>query len=101
MSSETTSSGDDPGGLIGDAYAMGAEFPGPAQDLFLDWALRLKDTTPQAAAARLLQRHRDAVVAHDSALGELVRLLEEAARDSGMIVSKRRGGRARRNIQTG
>ena len=32
---------EDPVGLIGQALAMGAEFPGPAEDVLLSWILKL------------------------------------------------------------
>jgi|GEM_PF-1099046 len=49
---------DDPGGLIGQAFAMGSDFPGPAEDLLLSWMLRLPaGTDASLAAQRLFQRY--------------------------------------------
>ena len=49
---------DDPAGLIAGAFAMGGAFPGPAEDVFLGWLLRLGEGVEVAAAAgRLLARY--------------------------------------------
>ena len=46
---------DDPGGAIKEALLMGPDFPGPAEDLMLAWAMRLGVEHDAAeAAARLL-----------------------------------------------
>lgn len=80
---------DDPGGLLGEAFAMGEAFPGPAEDLLLAWALRLPDGADTAAAARsLLKRHGLAEgPLPPGAGGRLAALLREAA--SGSLPARR------------
>lgn len=88
---------DDPGGLIGEAFAMGADFPGPAEDLFLAWSLRLPvGCDSAAAAARLLQRYAstDGETPAD-ACGRLAELLRQAAQSGPLPTGRRRGRRAR------
>ncbi len=49
----------DPKRLIEQAFEMGAEFPGPAEDLLLSWILSLPaDADAPAIAALLAERHR-------------------------------------------
>jgi hypothetical protein len=90
---------DDPQGLIGQVLAMGAEFPGPANDVLLSWLLELKDRAdPAEAAARLIARHRlSGPPFPPGPLGELIRLLHETARYSpdqlNDMAGRRRGGR--------
>jgi len=49
---------DDPKSLIFEAFSMGPEFPGPAEDLLLSWILSLDTTVdPRAAAIRLVAKH--------------------------------------------
>lgn len=49
---------DDPKSLIFEAFAMGPEFPGPAEDLLLSWMLSLDTAVdPRAAAIRLVAKH--------------------------------------------
>lgn len=88
---------DDPGGLIGQAFAMGDEFPGPAEDLLLSWMLRLpQGADASAAAGRLLQRYLDGrdLPSHPPSL-RLVELLRETAEAPS---GARRGGRRRRAV---
>src|SRR5437016_14658000 len=75
---------DDPHGLIGQVLAMGADFPGPAGDILLSWLLDLKDRTERSkAAANLIERHGLAGRPFPPGpLGELIRLLHQAARHS-------------------
>ena len=56
---------EDPVGLIGQALAMGAEFPGPAEDVLLSWMLKLDAAIDPIAAAATILRH------HGLAQGEL------------------------------
>jgi hypothetical protein len=59
---------EDPKRLIEQAFEMGAEFPGPAEDLLLSWMLSLPvDADAPAIAARLAERYGAAL----SALGDL------------------------------
>ena len=67
---------EDPGGLIAEALALGADFPGPAEDLLLAWSLRLAEDLPaQEAARRLIERHGLAAAALPGAAGRLVAAL--------------------------
>jgi hypothetical protein len=85
---------EDPVGLIGQALAMGADFPGPAEDVLLSWMLKLDAAIDPIAAAATLVRHygiaEGDIPAGES--GKLVRLLREtaAATPGG---ARRRGGR--------
>lgn len=91
---------DDPGGLIREALDLGADFPGPAEDLLLSWSLRLADDQPPAAAARsLLRRYgHEAGPLPPGAAGRLVALLRQAAQEPPDGPTRRRGGwRARRS----
>lgn len=89
---------DDPGGLIREAFNMGAEFPGPAQDLLLAWLLSLGNEIDPAQAARRL------IVAYDientpppaGPCGELAALLRQTAEtDSQQLTAGRRRKRRR------
>lgn len=72
---------DDPGGLIKEILDMGAEFPGPAEDILVAWMLRLgEDRDPAAAARRLLDSYGIAEgPLPDDACGRVVELLRQAA----------------------
>jgi len=96
-------SDDDPGGLIGQALAMGPEFPGPAEDLLLAWSLRLPEGGEAAAAGSLLRRHGlEQGALPDDPRGRLVALLRQAAADGGYARRGRRGGwRGRRGLAEG
>ena len=48
---------EDPVDLIGQALAMGPDFPGPAEDVLLSWMLKLDDELDPVAAAAVLLRH--------------------------------------------
>jgi hypothetical protein len=85
---------EDPVGLIGQALAMGPDFPGPAEDVLLSWMLKLDAAIDPVAAAAALVRHYG-IAEGDLPTGEcgkLVRLLREtaAATPGG---ARRRGGR--------
>lgn len=88
---------DDPGGLIGEAFAMGSDFPGPAEDLFLAWSLRLPvGCDSAAAAARLLQRYGSTESEPGAdACGRLAELLRQASQSGPLPRGRRRGRRGR------
>lgn len=90
---------DDPGGLIAEALALGADFPGPAEDLLLAWSLRLADDLPaQEAAKQLIERLGLANATPAGAAGRLVELLRQTAAADGTKSGRRRGGwRGRRS----
>jgi hypothetical protein len=84
---------EDPVGLIGQALAMGAEFPGPAEDVLLSWILKLDPEIDPPSAAAVLVRHYGVAEGPlpPGEGGKLIRLLREtAASHSGQP------GRARR-----
>lgn len=87
---------DDPGGLIHEALAAGADFAGPAEDLLLAWTLRLGDSVdPRAAARRLLDARALAEgPLPEGAAGQLVALLRQTA-EAQLIAKRRRGGSPR------
>ncbi len=72
---------EDPVGLIGQALAMGAEFPGPAEDVLLSWILKLDAGLDPVAAAGVLLRHYGIGEGPlpPGQLGRLIRLLRETA----------------------
>lgn len=91
---------EDPGGLIGDALDLGAEFPGPAEDLLLSWTLRLgPGVEAQQAARTLLERYAPkADKPSPGAAGRLVELLRATATQGAPLRGRRRGGwRGRRS----
>jgi hypothetical protein len=84
---------DDPKSLIKEAFAMGAEFPGPAEDLLLSWILSLDGAAdPRAAAARLLAKHAgDPAHLGNDHIRRLADLLQQTAQTD----PAQRGGRGR------
>ena len=72
---------DDPGGLIKEVLDMGAEFPGPAEDILVAWMLRLgQGQDPAEAARRLLDSYGIAEgELPDDARGRVIGLLRQAA----------------------
>jgi hypothetical protein len=86
----------DPKRLIEQAFEMGAEFPGPAEDLLLSWMLSLPaDADAPAIAALLSERHR-AGVAHlveQHPARRLLSLLDQTATAGAARAAGRRGGR--------
>lgn len=86
----------DPKRLIEQAFEMGEEFPGPAEDLLLSWMLSLPaDADAPGIAALLADRHR-AQVAHladKHPARRLLILLEQTAAASAARAQGRRGGR--------
>lgn len=88
--------GEDPKRLIEQAFAMGAEFPGPAEDLLLSWMLSLPaEADAPAIAANLTTRYQP--IAEGLPAGHpLVRLhllLQQTARAGAERAAGRRGGR--------
>jgi hypothetical protein len=86
----------DPKRLIEQAFDMGAEFPGPAEDLLLSWMLSLPaEADVPAIAALLAERHRPGVtefaLAHP--IRRLLILLEQTAAAGAAKTQGRRGGR--------
>ena len=72
----------DPKSLLEQAFDMGEEFPGPAEDLLLSWLLSLgADQPPATAAATLLPRFTESLAGKDDALPivKLHRLLQQVA----------------------
>lgn len=96
----------DPKRLIEQAFEMGAEFPGPAEDLLLSWMLSLAvDADAPAIAARLAVRYRPALDSALETLGDqganhpiarLHLLLEQTATAGAERGRGRRGGRRSR-----
>ena len=83
---------DDPGGLIGQALAMGPDFPGPAEDLLLSWMLQLPEGADASSAARrLLERYVSSEeLPSDHHCARLLELLRQTA---DAPPAARRGGR--------
>jgi hypothetical protein len=72
----------DPKSLLHQAFEMGDEFPGPAEDLLLSWLLSLgADQHPAEAAKVLLPRFAAELAGKSDALPimKLHRLLEQVA----------------------
>ena len=90
---------EDPVGLIGQALAMGTEFPGPAEDVLLSWILKLDPDLDPAAAAAVLVRHYGVAEGPlpPGESGKLIRLLREtaAAPSAGKAAGRRRGRQPR------
>jgi hypothetical protein len=86
----------DPKRLIEQAFEMGAEFPGPAEDLLLSWMLSLPaDADAPAFAGLLAERHRSQVVDLEEKhpARRLLTLLEQTAAAGAARAQGRRGGR--------
>lgn len=87
---------EDPKRLIEQAFEMGAEFPGPAEDLLLSWMLSLPaGADAPAIAAVLAERHRAGVahLADKHPARRLLALLEQTAVAGAARAQGRRGGR--------
>ncbi len=86
---------EDPGAILKDSLAMGADFPGPAEDALLAWTLRLEpEIDMQAAARTLIERYGLARGEGESPHARLIALLHETA-DKGTAFAgagRRRGG---------
>lgn len=91
--------GEDPKRLIEQAFAMGSEFPGPAEDLLLSWMLSLPaEADAPAIAAILAERYRGSLpggVDPRHPLARLLNLLEQTA------VAGAERGRGRRRGRRG
>ncbi|HVJ43302.1 MAG TPA: hypothetical protein VM639_17510 [Dongiaceae bacterium] len=84
---------DDPKSLISEAFAMGDEFPGPAEDLLLSWMLSLDVAAdPRAAAVRLAARHAPDSASFDN---PHIRRLADLLRQTATTDPAARGGRGR------
>ena len=86
----------DPKRLIEQAFEMGAEFPGPAEDLLLSWILSLPtEADAPAIAALLAERHRAGVthLPDSPPVRRLLALLEQTATAGAARAQGRRGGR--------
>jgi hypothetical protein len=78
----TTADPLDPKSLLEQAFEMGDEFPGPAEDLLLSWLLSLASDQPPAEAAKTLLPRYTALIAGKSDTAPIVklhRLLEQVA----------------------
>ncbi len=90
----------DPKRVLEQAFDMGAEFPGPAEDLLLSWVLSLPlDADAPAIATVLAARYRPGVEAiagihAKHPIYRLLTLLEQTAAASSARLG-RRGGRRR------
>lgn len=99
MTKDHTETLDDPKRLIEQAFEMGAEFPGPAEDLLLSWMLSLPMGVDAPKAARRLEaKYRPAGEALASAtpVARLLLLLRQTADAGDAQAFGRRGGRRRR-----
>ena len=88
----------DPKRLIEQAFEMGADFPGPAEDLLLSWILSLPaDADAPAFAAVLAERHcgQVATLEDKHPARRLLTLLEQTAAAGATRAQGRRGGRRR------
>jgi hypothetical protein len=84
---------DDPKALIREAFAMGPEFPGPAEDLLLSWILSLDGgVEPRAAAQRLLGHYAPDPTRFDN---PHVRRLADLLHQTAASDPAARGGRGR------
>jgi hypothetical protein len=86
----------DPKRLIEQAFEMGVEFPGPAEDLLLSWILSLPpDADAPAFAAVLAERLRGQVadLPDKHPARRLLMLLEQTATAAATRAQGRRGGR--------
>ena len=93
----------DPKRLIEQAFEMGAEFPGPAEDVLLSWVLSLPpDADAPGFAAVLAKRYRSGAsdLAATHPLRRLLTLLEQTATAGAARAGGRRGGRRGRGGNT-
>jgi len=96
---EEAAQSDDPRRLIEQVVAMGAEFPGPAEDLLLSWILSLApETDARLAARRLISKYQGRLdeVTQDRPVAKLWRLLTETANAAHGPAQRRGGASARR-----
>jgi hypothetical protein len=88
----------DPKRLIEQAFEMGTDFPGPAEDLLLSWMLSLPaGADAPAIAAILAERHRAGVahLADRHPARRLLTLLEQTAAGTARAQGRRGGRRGR------
>ncbi len=92
---------EDPQGIVKMSLEMGAEFPGPAADVFLAWTLRLGLDADVAAAARcLLERYQvSSMEGANEEHARLIALLKEAAEGKSITATRRGGASGRRRPQ--
>jgi hypothetical protein len=88
---------EDPVGLIGQALAMGADFPGPAEDVLLSWMLKLDAAIDPIAAAAAILKHYEVEEGElpPGESGKLIHLLRETASCPPGGAGRRRGRRPR------
>ena len=89
---------EDPQGILKMSLEMGAEFPGPAEDVLLAWTLRLGiDADVAAAARKLLEDYKVAEMPRgNDQHARLIALLEEVAEGRKMQARRRGGAMGRR-----
>jgi hypothetical protein len=96
----TTANPLDPKSLLEQAFEMGEEFPGPAEDLLLSWLLSLgADQAPADAAKTLLPRYADSLAGKSDTMPivKLYRLVEQVAVSPPVTAKRGRlSGRTRR-----
>ncbi len=97
---DATAPAQDPKRVLEQAFEMGAEFPGPAEDLLLSWVLSLPlDADAPGIATILAARYRPGVeaiagITAKHPIYRLLTLLEQTAAASSARLG-RRGGRRR------
>jgi hypothetical protein len=92
---------EDPQGIIKMSLEMGAEFPGPAEDVLLAWTLRLGMNADIPAAARKLIADYgvEAREPGNAQHARLIALLKETAEGKKMQARRRGGAAGRKRYQ--
>ncbi len=90
---------EDPGGIIGESVSMGNDFPGPAQDIFLAWALQLTKEQNTALCAQTLLQKYPILLQQDIAapLGMLAQFLIQASQSTAPTTKRKRNRRQASN----